>query len=450
MKVAIIGSGYVGLSTGVILAYLGHEVTGIDINEARIQGLREGKLPIYEPGLEDLFSLARKNLHFTTDYSECVPEADVIFIAVGTPPTPSGSPDLRYLEAAAKSIAANLNGHYQVIVNKSTVPVGSAHWVSAIIAENLSPENKNDYTVVSNPEFLREGTAIGDNLYPDRIVVGSSDARATEVMRQLYEPILEQSFTSPAIAPRPDNYRLPPLVTTDLPSAEMIKYAANAFLALKISFANEVAGLCEHVGADVTEVMRGIGYDQRIGPRFLQAGAGWGGSCFGKDTSALISTGGEYGYDMPILKAAITVNQRARQDVISKLQRHLKLLKGRTVTLLGLAFKPGTDDLRDAPAYDIAKRALELGARVKVHDPIAMERAKREWSDLNLSYCDTVEDAVQGADAVLLMTEWNEYRTLPWGRMRELMNQRLIIDARNLYDPKLVAGNDFQYQGIGR
>ena len=450
MKVTIIGTGYVGLSTGIILAYLGHQVTGLDVVEEKVQGLREGKLPIYEPGLEELFQLAKQNLSWTTDYTTAIPSADVIFVAVGTPPTPSGAPDLRYLEAAATSIAQNLDGHFQVIVNKSTVPVGSAHWVSSIIAENINPEKRNHYSVVSNPEFLREGTAITDNLYPDRIVVGSSDPRATEMIRELYRPILEQDFTAPALAPRPDNYRLPPLVTTDLPSAEMIKYAANAFLALKISFANEVAGLCEHVGADVTEVMRGIGYDQRIGPRFLQAGAGWGGSCFGKDTSALISTGRDYGYDMPILKAAIDVNQRARFDVVTKLQRHLKLLKGRTVTILGLAFKPGTDDLRDAPAYDIAKRVMELGGKVKVHDPIAMERAKREWASLNLCYCDSVEDAVQGADAVLLMTEWNEYRALPWGRMKELVNQRLIIDARNLYDPKLVSTNEFQYQGIGR
>lgn len=450
MNVAIIGTGYVGLSTGIILAYLGHRVTGIDVLEDKIQGLREGRLPIYEPGLDELFAVARKSLHWTTDYAEAVPSADVIFIAVGTPPGPGGAPDLRYLESAATSIAGNLDGHFQVIVNKSTVPVGSANWVSSLIADRLRSGHANDYAVVSNPEFLREGSAISDNLYPDRIVVGADDPRAVDVIRRLYEPILEQDFTAPAIAPRPDNYRLPPLVTTDLPSAEMIKYAANAFLALKISFANEVAGLCEHVGADVTEVARGIGYDQRIGPRFLQAGAGWGGSCFGKDTSALIATGQEYGYDMPILRAAIEVNRRSRQDVIHKLQRRLKLLKGRTVTLLGLAFKPGTDDLRDAPAYDVAKRLLELGAKVKAHDPVAMSRARREWAELALDYRETLEDAVQGADAVVLMTEWDEFRNLPWGRVRELVHQPLLIDARNLYDPRVVTANDFEYQGVGR
>lgn len=450
MKVTIIGTGYVGLSTGVMLAYLGHHVTCVDVIESKLESLRQGQLPIFEPGLDDLFHQSSTHLRFTSDYTSAIPDAEVIFITVGTPPGEGGAPDLRYLEAAARSIAENLNGHFQVIVNKSTVPVGSASWVSGIIRDHLSPDHRNDYAVVSNPEFLREGTALQDNLYPDRIVVGAADPRALGVMRELYRPILEQDFTAPAVAPRPDNHRLPAFVTTDLASAEMIKYAANAFLALKISFANEIAGLCERVGADILEVTRGIGFDQRIGPRFLQAGAGWGGSCFGKDTSALIAMGRDYGYDMPILRSAIDVNRRARLEVISKLQGQLKLLKGRTIAILGLAFKPATDDLRDAPAYDIARRLVELGARVKAHDPVAMDRAKREWSDLKITYCDTVEAAAEDADAILLLTEWNEYRNLPWSRLHEVMNHAFLFDARNLYEKRTAEEHGFAYVGVGR
>ena len=286
--------------------------------------------------------------------------------------------------------------------------------------------------MVSNPEFLREGTALHDSLYPDRIVLGSASSNAIERLRQLYRRLLEQDFTPPVGVPRPEHLARPQFVTTSLNSAEMIKYAANAFLALKISFANEIAGLCERVDADIDEVVFGIGHDQRIGHRFLTAGAGWGGSCFAKDTAALISTGAEYDYDMPILRAAVDVNRHQRQLVISKLQRHLHRLQGKRVAVLGLAFKPNTDDLRDAPAHDCISRLMNLGAQVVVHDPVAMESARREWTHLSYQEAPTAQDALRGADAVIVMTEWQEYRDLDWERAVASMRRRLIVDTRGV------------------
>jgi UDPglucose 6-dehydrogenase len=345
---------------------------------------------------------------------------------------PSGQPDLRFVARAAQTIAQNLNGKLQVVVNKSTVPVGTGDWVARIIEEHAVDSHANRYVVVSNPEFLREGTALYDSLYPDRIVLGSEDGRGIARMRDLYAPLLDQTFDPPAYVPRPVDYDRPELVTTGLSSAEMIKYAANAFLALKISFANEIAGLCERVDADIQEVTRGIGHDSRIGPRFLSAGAGWGGSCFGKDTSALISTGEEYGYTMPILKAAIEVNRRQRHLVIAKLQQHLHRLKGKRIAVLGMAFKPNTDDLRDAPAHDCIVRLTDLGATVVAHDPIAMDRARHEWSHLNYVEADSVETALRGADAVIVMTEWAEYCDLDWNQVLRGMRRPLVIDARGV------------------
>lgn len=432
LKVTVVGTGYVGLGTAIMLAYLGHSVVGLDVDQAKVEMLRAGELPIYEPGLDQLLLDSRERIEWTTDYQAAIPDADVIFICVGTPPNPDGSPNLKYVAQAAQSIARNLNGKTQVIVNKSTVPVGTGDWVARILEEHARDYHTNRYLVVSNPEFLREGTALFDSLYPDRIVLGSDRAEGIERLKALYAPLLDQSFTPPSYVPRPEGYTRPELVATALSSAEMIKYAANAFLALKISFANEIAGLCERVGADIGEVARGIGSDQRIGPRFLSAGAGWGGSCFGKDTSALISTGLEYGYSMPILQAAIEVNTRQRSLIISKLQAHLHRLKGKRVAVLGMAFKPNTDDLRDAPAHDTIARLNELGATVVAHDPVAMPRARREWQHLQYQEASSVQEAVRGADAVIIATEWDEYRNQDWNAALSGMRQRLVIDTRNI------------------
>ncbi len=432
LKVAVVGTGYVGLGTAVMLAYLGHTVTGIDIDEHKVEMLRRGELPIYEPGLDQLLLDSRERLRWTSDYSSAIPEADVIFICVGTPPLPGGQPDLHYVAEAARCVARHLNGKLQVVVNKSTVPVGTGDWVSRLLEEHAVDYHANRYAVVSNPEFLREGTALHDSLYPDRIVLGSDRPEGIARLEQLYGPLLRQDFEAPGYVPRPVGYTVPELVVTSLNSAEMIKYAANAFLALKISFANEIAGLCEYVDADIREVARGIGHDQRIGHRFLNAGAGWGGSCFGKDTAALISTGAEYDYEMPILQAAVDVNRRQRHLVITKLQRHLRRLQGKRVAVLGLAFKPNTDDLRDAPAHDCIERLLGLGATVVVHDPIAMPLARREWAHLEYQEAGSAEAAMRGADAVILMTEWDEYRALDWETAVSGMRSRLVIDTRNV------------------
>jgi UDPglucose 6-dehydrogenase len=432
LNVAVVGTGYVGLGTAVMLAYLGHQVTGVDIDERKIEMLRRGELPIYEPGLSELLVASQARLHWTSDYASAIPGADVIIVCVGTPPLPNGHPDLRFIAEAARSVARNLNGKFQVIVNKSTVPVGTGDWVTRILEDHAEDYQASRYVVVSNPEFLREGTALHDSLYPDRIVLGSSSAEGIARLRQMYLPLLEQSFTPPGGLPRPANLALPHFVTTSLNSSEMIKYAANAFLALKISFANEIAGLCERVDADIEEVVRGMGHDQRIGHRFLVAGAGWGGSCFAKDTSALISTGAEYDYDMPILRAAVEVNRHQRQLIISKLQRHLHRLQGKRVAVLGLAFKPNTDDLRDAPAHDCVARLLELGAHVVVHDPVALAQARREWTHLGYAEAPSAAEAVRGADAVIVMTEWQEYRDLDWAAVVQSMRGRVVIDTRNV------------------
>lgn len=437
LKVTVVGTGYVGLGTAIMLAYLGHDVVGLDVDQAKVDMLSAGELPIYEPGLDRLLIESKDRVRWTTDYATSIPEADVIFICVGTPPNADGSPNLKYLAQAAQSIAENLNGKTQVIVNKSTVPVGTGDWVARIVEEHAKEYHANRYLVVSNPEFLREGTALYDSLYPDRIVLGSDSAEGIARMQALYAPLFEQDFVPPSYVPRPEGYTRPELVATALSSAEMIKYAANAFLALKISFANEIAGLCERVGADIGEVARGIGSDTRIGPRFLAAGAGWGGSCFGKDTSALISTGQEYGYDMPILQAAIEVNTRQRSLIISKLQGHLHRLKGKRVAVLGMAFKPNTDDLRDAPAHDTIARLNELGATVVAHDPVAMPRARREWGHLKYQEAGSVHEALRGADAVIVTTEWDEYRLLDWNAALRGMRQRLVIDTRNIINVRL-------------
>jgi UDPglucose 6-dehydrogenase len=454
MKVAIIGTGYVGLTTGVTLAYLGHQVTCLDLDQAKVDALNQGQIPIYEPGLEELLELSRKNLTFTSHYPDAVPQAEVIFIAVGTPARPDGSSDLRYLQGAAEMIGQHIGEHFTVIVNKSTVPIGSGNWVGSIVREALAAKNgkrsSDSFAVVSNPEFLREGSALHDSLYPDRIVVGSDEPRALQQMQELYRPIVEQDFAPPPFARRPESMGAVPLVTADLASAELIKYAANAFLSLKISFINEISSLAERVGADITQVARGIGLDQRIGMRFLQAGLGWGGSCFGKDTSALIATGAEYGVPMSIIQASREVNARQRLKMVDKLASELKVLKGRSIAMLGLAFKPNTDDLRDAPALDIARRLIERGCRVKAHDPIAMDRARKELSGEGIQLENDPYEMVVDADAILLVTEWDEYRELDWNRIKDSVRNRLVIDGRNFLHNEQLAEQGWKVINIGR
>jgi UDPglucose 6-dehydrogenase len=449
MKVCILGTGYVGLTTGVCLAYMGHDVTCLDTDEAKVAMMRGGKPPIYEPHLEDLMADASADLKFTSSYADAVPGAEVIFIAVGTPPGANGSPDLKYLASAANGIGAYLDGPFCVVVNKSTVPIGSGNWVGSLIRDSIEKAHGSQanrtFAVASNPEFLREGSALHDSLYPDRVVIGGDDSRTLEVLYRLYRPILDQTFSPPSYLPRPEGTGAVPLISADLASAELIKYAANAFLSTKISYINEIGQLAEKVGADITKVARGIGLDARIGTRFLQAGIGWGGSCFGKDTAALVATASEYGLDMPIVRAAREVNYKQRDRVVDKLLGELKILKGRTIGLLGLAFKPNTDDLREAPALDIAKKLIDRGCKVKGHDPVAMERFRKEYPDLAIHLCDRPMDVAAGCDAVVLVTEWQEYRELDWESMVKSMASPIILDGRNILDRERLIRYGYRY-----
>ena len=414
--------------------------------------LCSGQTPIYEPFLPELLAEAQNNLRFDVDYTRGVPEADVIFIAVGTPPSSNGSPDLKYLCAAAQGVGEQFDGQFTVVVNKSTVPIGCGNWVGSLVRESYEKARGRKaaerFSVASNPEFLREGTALSDTLYPDRVVIGADNERALETLYSLYRPILDQSFTAPAFMPRPESVAAVPLISTDLASAELIKYAANAFLALKISYINEVGQLAEKVGADIVQVARGMGLDARIGTRFLQAGIGWGGSCFGKDTAALIATAGEYGLTMPIVEAAREINRRQKEHVVEKLLGELKILKGRTVGLLGLAFKPHTDDLRDAPAIEIARKLIDRGCKVKAHDPVAMERFRQEYGDLGLICCESPEQVAEDSDALVLVTEWPQYRELGWDELRTRMRSPILLDGRNALDRVRLERSGFRYLGI--
>ena len=452
MKVAVIGAGYVGLTTALSLAYVGHEVVGVDLDADKVARLNRGELPFYEPHAKEMLALVRERLRFTARYEEAVPQAEVIFIAVGTPSLPDGAPDLSQVRSAAQAIGRHLGEGFTVAVNKSTVPVGSGNYVEALVRrafqEAHGGEPDGRLAVASNPEFLREGQALYDSLYPDRIVVGAEDRRAIEVLRELYEPILEQSFTPPPFLPRPERMGAVPFLTTDLASAELIKYGANAFLALKISFINELARLAEKVGADIREVARGIGLDSRIGPRFLQAGLGWGGSCFPKDTAALLAMGREYGLSLGITEAARKVNEDQRRWAVDKLLAELKTLKGRTIALLGMAFKANTDDLRESPALELARLLLDRGAFLRAHDPVALPRARKEVS-LPLEYAETPEEALRGADAVVLATDWPLYRTWPWQELKPLLRTPLVLDARNFLDGKALADLGYRYLGMG-
>jgi UDPglucose 6-dehydrogenase len=452
MNVSIIGTGYVGLTTGVMLASLGHVVTCVDIDESKLELLRQGHSPIFEPHLESLLNQVLPQMRFTSSYASAIPQADVVFIAVGTPSLPDGNSDLKYLRAAATSIGEHLGIAFTVVVNKSTVPIGSGNWVESLIRDAVEANGGrigDRICVASNPEFLKEGTALEDSFYPDRIVIGADNNQGLEILTKLYAPILEQSFISPEGLPRPKNLPSVALVKTDLTSAELIKYAANAFLSTKISFINEIAELAEKVGADVRFIAEGIGLDARIGQRFLQAGIGWGGSCFGKDTAAIINTAREYGIGMEIIQAAREVNFRQRARVIEKLMFELKILKGKTIGLLGLAFKPNTDDLRDAPALDIGRRLIERGARIRAHDPIAMERFKLEYPNSGFLLTDKPETLFEDADAVVLVTEWEQYRDLCWNDTIPRMKNPYILDGRNCLNRSLLLEAGAKYEGIG-
>ena len=442
MRVCVIGTGYVGLVTGACLAQIGHQVICVDNNQAKIALMQSGKSPIYEPGLDNVMQSAMSagNLEFTDDLAVGVSHGDILFIAVGTPPLPTGESDTRYVEAVARGIGTYLNGGYKVIVNKSTVPIGSGDWVKRIVLDGVA-ERKAEiagFDVVSNPEFLREGSAIYDTFNPDRLVLGSNSPKAIAMMQELYQPIVTRQFAEDKSLPSV------PVVVTDLGSAEMIKYAANSFLATKISFINEVANICDRVGADVTQVAAGIGLDSRIGNKFLQAGIGWGGSCFPKDVSALIHTADDYGYSADLLKAAVAVNQQQKYLAISKLQQTLKILKGKTIGLLGLTFKPNTDDLRDAPALEIIRELLRLGAKVKAYDPIITEE------NLEITLAPTPEELADNCDALVLVTDWQELIELDYAQLAHKMRHPIIIDGRNCLNPQSLPAAGFTYVGIGR
>ena len=463
MRVCVIGTGYVGLVTGACLAYIGHDVICVDNNEEKVKLMKSGQSPIFEPGLSEIIQSAiqTEKIHFTSDLAAGVTHGEVLFIAVGTPPLPTGESDTRYVEAVARGIGENLNGGYKVIVNKSTVPIGSGDWVRMLVLDGIAERQKMlvpaggvpsdhklteavaEFDVVSNPEFLREGSAVHDTFNPDRIVLGGNSQRAVALMRQLYAPIVERKYA--------EDQSLPPvpILATDLSSAEMIKYAANAFLATKISFINEVANICDRVGADVTQVAKGIGLDSRIGNKFLQAGIGWGGSCFPKDVSALIHTADDYGYEAQLLKSAVSVNERQRLIALEKLQQVLKILKGKTVGLLGLTFKPDTDDLRDAPALILIEQLNRLGAKVKAYDPIISQTGMRHGLSGVLVETDA-ERLADGCDALVLVTEWQQFSTLDYVKMAKLMAHPVIIDGRNFLDPEAMIRAGFQYVGVGR
>jgi UDPglucose 6-dehydrogenase len=463
MRVCTIGTGYVGLVTGACLAHVGHDVVCVDNNPAKVELMKSGVSPIYEPGLAAIMqsAMASGKLTFTTDLAAGVAHGEILFIAVGTPPLPNGSSDTQYVEAVARGIGQHLNDEYKVIVNKSTVPIGSGDWVKMLVMDGVAARAKQpslvgvgggesspspvtaNFDVVSNPEFLREGSAIYDTLNPDRIVLGSNNRRAIDLMIELYAPIINREYA--------EDRQLPPvnLLTTDLGSAEMIKYAANAFLATKISFINEIANICERVGADVTQVSTGIGLDSRIGNKFLNAGIGWGGSCFPKDLAALIHTGADYGYDAQLLKATVSVNHQQRTLVIQKLQNSLKILKGKTIGLLGLTFKPDTDDLRDAPALDIIQKLIVLGAKVKAYDPIIASGSHihSQLADVNL--VDNPQSLAEDSDALVLMTEWTEFQQLDYPELARLMRSPLAIDCRNFLSATDLRAAGFHYIGIG-
>ena len=436
MNIAIVGTGYVGLVSGACFAEMGIDVTCVDINPEKIKCLLNGEIPIYEPGLDDLVkrNVEAGRLHFTTDLTTCLDNVEVVFSAVGTPPDEDGSADLQYVLEVARTFGRNIK-KYTILVTKSTVPVGTAKKVKAVIEEELTKRDEQiDFEVASNPEFLKEGAAIKDFMSPDRVVVGVESDRAKKVMERLYRPF------------QMNNYRL---YFMDIPSAEMTKYAANAMLATRISFMNDIANLCDLVGANVDMVRKGIGADTRIGSKFLYPGCGYGGSCFPKDVKALARTAREYGYTMGVIEAVEAVNERQKEIVVKKLQDKLGTLRGKTIALWGLALKPETDDMREAPALVVIEKLLEAGASVKVYDPVAMDECRRRIGD-RVVYCKDMYDVVIDADALAVLTEWKEFRIPSWSVIKRVMKQPVLVDGRNIYSKDEVIAEGFEYAAIGK
>lgn len=437
MKIAIVGTGYVGLVSGACFAEMGLDVTCVDTNREKIDSLLQGVIPIYEPGLDELVArnVGAGRLHFNTDLCSCLDQVEVVFSAVGTPPDEDGSADLKYVLEVARTFGRNIR-KYTLLVTKSTVPVGTARKIKAVIREELGRRGCDvEFDVASNPEFLKEGAAIKDFMSPDRVVVGVESERARTLMSKLYRPFLI------------NNYRV---LFMDISSAEMTKYAANAMLATRISFMNDIANLCDRVGADVEMVRKGIGADARIGTKFLYPGCGYGGSCFPKDVKALAHTGREYGYTMEVIEAVERVNERQKSIVYEKLCKALGgELKGRTVALWGLAFKPETDDMREAPALVVIDRLLKAGATVRVYDPVAMDECRRRIGE-QVIYTRSIYEAAEGADAVALMTEWKQFRMPTWSRLHEAMRDNILVDGRNIFDKQEVIAEGFRYYAIGK
>ncbi len=434
MKICVVGTGYVGLVTGACLADFGHHVTGVDKDEKKIADLQSGKIPIFEPGLDELVKRNSKEgrITFTTELGPAVHDSQAVFIAVGTPPLPDGRADLKFIRQVAESIGQHLNG-YKAIITKSTVPTGTGQMVERTVRENSGGEH--DFAVVSNPEFLREGSAIEDFRYPDRVVIGSRDPKAIEIMHQIYAPLKRAKVA---------------FIDTDVETAEMIKYASNGFLATKISFINEMAALCDAYGADVEMVARGMGLDERIGTRFLHPGPGFGGSCFPKDTRAVSQIAQERGLQFHIIDAVLDVNRITQQRMVVKIREALGgSVAGKTVAALGLAFKANTDDVRETPSLPILNALVNEGAKIQAYDPEAMEEFKHEFKH-EIEYHSDEYGAADGADVLLILTDWNQFRALDFKRMKSLLTQNLVIDLRNLYDPDDVTQHGMRYVSVGR
>ncbi len=432
MDIAVIGTGYVGLVTGAGLADFGNDVICVDVDEKKITALEEGNIPIYEPGLDKIVNrnVNEGRLQFSTDLREAIRSSRAIFIAVGTPPKPDGSADLRYVEEVARTIAQHMNGP-KLVITKSTVPIGTGRMIEKILSKS---GNKFHASVLSNPEFLREGSAIEDFMKPDRVVIGASDKESIALMKEIYAPLHSLEI---------------PFVVTNVESAELIKYASNGFLATKISFINEIAVLCELIGGDVQDVARGVGLDSRIGPKFLQAGPGFGGSCFPKDTSAVAGIARRYGYEFQIIEAVLRVNDNIKQRMVGKVTKALcGNVQGKTIGILGLAFKPETDDMRDSPTIPLIHGLQKQGATIRAYDPQAMDNAGKIFK--NVTFCRDAYETAEGVDALVIATEWNEFRALKLERIRGLLKQPVIVDLRNVYDPQRMKSEGFTYVSVGR
>jgi UDPglucose 6-dehydrogenase len=449
MRIAVVGSGYVGLVAGACFADLGHEVILVDNDQAKLSALRNGQVPIHEKFLPELLNRHRgQRLTFSDDLKAAARLSSAIFVAVGTPPTERGEADLSYVESVAREISGGIDD-YKVIIEKSTVPVYTSEWVRRIILRNGA--DPDSFDVASNPEFLREGTAVTDFLFPDRIVVGCDDERGAAILRDIYAPLTDGSYyLRPDAIPQPDRAVLPPpLIITSTKSAELIKHACNAFLAMKISFINAVSSICESVGADVNQVVHGLGTDSRIGGRFLNPGIGYGGSCFPKDVMAFRAVARECSYDFRLLDEVMRINEDQRQRFLRKVHSALWTLRGKKLAVLGLAFKGGTDDIRESPALFLVQSLLQEGSTITAYDPAAMDRA-REVLGTKISFATSPYEAAQGADALLILTEWEEFANLELSRIREGLRYPIVIDGRNLYDPEVMAAQGFTYYSVGR